>query len=280
MFLGEIKPEILVTIINNLTTRFLVTMKETQVFRFRLPKPKTDVGMAFLGHQDSKAPIMNDSKVGVFGKDSGVPNRKRLIIKFRIPNPKAKTETTTVPLKNNHQDFKPINKNSGYRERVRKLLTEVFSSVSSETDESISPSIDPVQVATSVESVMFERIGWSNTIKKAYYQSILFNLKDPKNPDLRRKVLLGEIKPESLVTMSAEEMASHKRQSENIQIQLKRLKRCVHDADEEEKATTDMFQCSRCRERKCTYYQMQTRSADEPMTTYVTCVKCNKHWKV
>ena len=227
------------------------------------------MGMTFLDHQDSKVPIINDSKVRVFGKDPGVPNRKRLIIKFRIPNTKA--------LKNNHQDSKPINKNSGYRERVRKLLTESFSRVSSETDERISASINPVQLAATVEFVMFERIGWSNPIKKTKYQSILFNLKDPKNPDLRRRVLLGEIKPESLVTMSAEEMASHKRQSENIQIQ---LKKCVHDADEEEKATTDMFQCSQCRKRKCTYYQMQTRSADEPMTTYVTCVKCNKRWKV
>nr|POE83144.1 transcription elongation factor tfiis [Quercus suber] len=138
-----------------------------------------------------------------------------------------------VPLKNNHQDFKPINKNSGYRERVRKLLTEVFSRVSFETDESISPSIDPVQVAASVESVMFERIGWSNTIKKAYYQSILFNLKDPKNPDLRRKVLLGEIKPETPVTVSAEEMASHRRQSENIQSVLRAQMFLLPDADPE-----------------------------------------------
>ena len=222
---------------------FFVTMIETQVFKFRLPKPKTDVGMAFLDHQDSKVSIIKENKNGGFGKDSGVPNRKRLIIKFRIPNPKD--------LKNNHQDSKPINKNSGYRERVSKLLTEAFSRVSSEIDESISPSIDPVQMAALVESVMFERIGWSNPIKKTKYQSVLFNLNDPKNPDLRRKVLLGEIKPESLVTMSAEEMASHKRQSENIQIQLKRLKRCV-----------------------------QTQSADEPMTTYVTCVKCNKRWKI
>ena len=159
-------------------------------------------------------------------------------------------------------------------------MQEAFSRVSSETDVSISPAIDPVQVAVSVESAMFERIGWSNLIKKANYQSILFNLKDPKNPDLRRKVLPGEIKPKSLLTMSVEQMASQKRQRHNIQIQLKSLKRCMHDADEEEKATTDMFQCSRCRERKCTYYQMQTRSADEPMTTYVTCCKCNKRWKV
>ena len=36
-------------------------------------------------------------------------------------------------------------------------------------------------------------------------------------------------------------------------------------------ATTDQFKCSKCHQRKCTYYQMQTRSADEPMTTFVTC---------
>ncbi|KAK7833676.1 transcription elongation factor tfiis [Quercus suber] len=175
---------------------------ETEVLKFRLPKPVTDVGMAFLDHQNSKVPIINDSKGGGFEKDSGVPNRKRLIIKIR------KTETTTVPLKNNCQDSKPITKTSGYRERVRKQLQEAFSRVSSETNESISPAINPVQVAVSVESALFERIGWSNPIKKANYQSILFNLRDPKNPDLRRKVLLGEIKPETLVTMSAEEMAN------------------------------------------------------------------------
>lgn len=30
-------------------------------------------------------------------------------------------------------------------------------------------------------------------------------------------------------------------------------------------ATTDQFQCGKCRQRKTTYYQMQTRSADEPV---------------
>ena len=130
MFLGEEEG----TIYHHQQSQLhIVIMTETQVLKFRLPKPETDVGMAFLGHQDSKAPIINDSKVGVFGKDSGVPNRKRLIIKFRIPNPTAKTETTTVPQKNNHQDVKPINKNSSYRGRFRKLLTEAFSRVSFET---------------------------------------------------------------------------------------------------------------------------------------------------
>ena len=30
---------------------------------------------------------------------------------------------------------------------------------------------------------------------------------------------------------------------------------------------------------KCTYYQLQTRSADEPMTTFVTCINCGNRWK-
>ena len=34
----------------------------TEVLKFRLPKPETDVGMAFLDHQDSKVPIINDNK--------------------------------------------------------------------------------------------------------------------------------------------------------------------------------------------------------------------------
>ena len=36
---------------------------------------------------------------------------------------------------------------------------------------------------------------------------------------------------------------------------------------------------NKCRTYKTTYYQLQTRSADEPLTTFVTCLKCNKRWK-
>ena len=40
-----------------------------------------------------------------------------------------------------------------------------------------------------------------------------------------------------------------------------------------------VFKCGRCKSKKTTYYQMQTRSADEPMTTFVTCLECEKRWK-
>tara|TARA_Y100000389_G_scaffold201441_1_gene244179 strand:+ start:831 stop:1337 length:507 start_codon:yes stop_codon:yes gene_type:complete len=44
-------------------------------------------------------------------------------------------------------------------------------------------------------------------------------------------------------------------------------------------AATDTFTCRKCKSNKCTYYQMQTRSADEPMTTFVSCLSCGNRWK-
>ena len=44
-------------------------------------------------------------------------------------------------------------------------------------------------------------------------------------------------------------------------------------------ANIEMF-CRSCKKKsKCDYYQVQTRSADEPMTTFVTCLECDTRWK-
>ena len=40
-----------------------------------------------------------------------------------------------------------------------------------------------------------------------------------------------------------------------------------------------LFKCGKCKSTKTDYYQLQTRSADEPMTTYVTCRGCGHRWK-
>lgn len=40
-----------------------------------------------------------------------------------------------------------------------------------------------------------------------------------------------------------------------------------------------LFKCNRCKSQKTVYYQLQTRSADEPMTTFVTCLNCDTRWK-
>lgn len=47
----------------------------------------------------------------------------------------------------------------------------------------------------------------------------------------------------------------------------------------EVKNTEGFFTCARCKSKKTSYYQLQTRSADEPMTTFVTCHQCDRNWK-
>ncbi len=58
----------------------------------------------------------------------------------------------------------------------------------------------------------------------------------------------------------------------------KEMKREARMLEVDKSMATDMFRCSKCGKRQCTYYEMQTRSADEPMTIFVRCLNCGKRW--
>jgi transcription elongation factor S-II len=134
-----------------------------------------------------------------------------------------------------------------------------------------------VTLACEIELAMHASLDGVSAKYKSKYMQLSFNLKDPKNPDLRRKVVLGEITPAELISASPEELASDAKKEENQRIREKKLFDSAPSSVK--RATTDQFQCGKCRQRKCTYYQMQTRSADEPMTTFVQCTNCNNAWK-
>ncbi|KAJ6992157.1 transcription elongation factor TFIIS-like [Populus alba x Populus x berolinensis] len=126
----------------------------------------------------------------------------------------------------NKPSKEPVKCDDALRGKVRSILVESLTRVANETEAGLRRAVssrDPICVAADVESVMFQKMGAFNGAKTVKYRSVLFNLKDPKNPDLRRKVLLGQIKPEKLVTMTSEEMASNHRQFENAQIRIKSL---------------------------------------------------------
>ena len=44
-------------------------------------------------------------------------------------------------------------------------------------------------------------------------------------------------------------------------------------------STTDVFKCSKCKKKRCQVAQKQTRSGDEPATTFVTCLECGHSFK-
>ncbi|KAJ0040491.1 hypothetical protein Pint_27129 [Pistacia integerrima] len=131
---------------------------------------------------------------------------------------KIKIKPSKEPCKYCEEEQKASFKcNNASRDKVREILLEALRKVAGEVDEETKKRVkacDPVGVAVSTETEMFKKMGLYNGANKLKYRSIMFNIKDPNNPDLRRKILLGEVKPERLINMSVEEMASDKRQCE------------------------------------------------------------------
>ncbi|GJP29272.1 hypothetical protein CLOM_g2661 [Closterium sp. NIES-68] len=168
------------------------------------------------------------------------------------------------------------------RDRPREAVLQALCLVAGEVDgeeEQRAREVDVAAVAVEVETELWRKYGNTKDLKdyKNKFRSISFNLKDPSNPDLRRRVLLGDVSAVDLAVMPPEEMASDARRRENDEVKKKKTWEAMRG--QTVGATTDMFKCGKCGQRKTTYFQMQTRSADEPMTTYVTCLHCQNRWK-
>jgi len=102
-------------------------------------------------------------------------------------------------------------------------------------------------------------------------RSIILNLKE----ELIDQIKNGIIKPHVVAFMTHQELSPEKWKA-LIEAKAKRDK---NKFETNIAAATDTFTCRKCKSNKCTYYQMQTRSADEPMTTFVTCIDCGNRWK-
>ncbi|XP_072535918.1 transcription elongation factor A protein 3 isoform X9 [Salminus brasiliensis] len=132
-------------------------------------------------------------------------------------------------------------------------------------------------MAAEIEDHIYQEIKATDMKYKNRVRSRISNLKDPKNPNLRKNVLGGAIELSRIATMTAEEMASD---------ELKQLRNVLtqeaireHQMAKTGGTTTDLLQCGKCKKKNCTYNQVQTRSADEPMTTFVLCNECGNRWK-
>jgi transcription elongation factor S-II len=104
-----------------------------------------------------------------------------------------------------------------------------------------------------------------------HLRSIISNLKK----DIIKQIEDGSVKPHVVAFMTHQELCPEKW---NKLIDAK-SKRDKNKFETNIAAATDVFTCRKCKGNQCTYYQMQTRSADEPMTTFVTCLLCSSRWK-
>lgn len=103
-------------------------------------------------------------------------------------------------------------------------------------------------------------------------RTIYINL---KNKDILALLQSKELLPQSFASMTHQEM-NPKRWNELLE---QKMKRDANKFTTNIQASTDMFTCKKCKSKRCTYYELQTRSADEPATIFVTCLDCGKNWK-
>lgn len=115
---------------------------------------------------------------------------------------------------------------------------------------------------------------WSNPAFKDLYlaklKTVFFNLRT--NAELRERI---KGCPQSIAFMTPQEMNP----AQWAHLTEQKMKRDKYLTTQTMKSTTDVYTCFKCKKNECTYYQLQTRSADEPMTTFVTCVNCESRWR-
>jgi transcription elongation factor S-II len=170
-----------------------------------------------------------------------------------------------------------INMDNVIREQMITLFTELI-------DESKATKLELGIFDHSVELSKERSIvhSWDNKLFKHIYinkcRSIFTNLKSDsyiKNVELKKKVVTNKIDITELPKMSFQQLfPEHWKKMMDEKFKRDKL---LYEYQPE--AMTDQFKCGRCKERKCSYYELQTRSADESMTIFITCICCGNRWK-
>jgi transcription elongation factor S-II len=181
--------------------------------------------------------------------------------------------TPSTPAANSNPDFEqkiPQTKDKT-RDWGRKKLALGLLTGTQDEDKAIS-------LGVAIENALLEHYSSSESKEyKGQLKSIGFNLADKNNKDFCDMVLSGEYTPQQLVTMESKLMASKEMQDERKRLLDERIAEST--THEPKPIKSSLYRCGKCKQNQCSYYQMQTRSADEPMTTFVTCHNCGNRWK-
>lgn len=114
--------------------------------------------------------------------------------------------------------------------------------------------------------------------KNRYVQKaigIVCCLKNPQNKRLLDQFESGELTFHELVYSHPYELCPWIYEKIFDELAIKQIRR----EDVQQIASDGQFKCGKCKSKAVTYTQLQTRSADEPMTTFFLCTNCGGRWK-
>jgi DNA-directed RNA polymerase subunit M/transcription elongation factor TFIIS len=167
---------------------------------------------------------------------------------------------------------------------IRQKIAEVIQSIFAERlDDSEEPSLESIIFAVSYEAATKNdvRKSWGNTQFQDCYLANARRIIGNLNPNsyiqnkslweryVAKELTLTQIAKQNFYELFPEQwekLVDHQAKCERIQL------------EGDFSRATEKWQCNGCKMRKCTYYELQTRSADEPMTIFIHCLNCGKRW--
>eukprot|EP01062_Namystynia_karyoxenos_P042716 TRINITY_DN31290_c0_g1_i15.p1 TRINITY_DN31290_c0_g1~~TRINITY_DN31290_c0_g1_i15.p1 ORF type:complete len:588 (+),score=180.53 TRINITY_DN31290_c0_g1_i15:1084-2847(+) len=185
------------------------------------------------------------------------------------------------------------------QQQIRKITDALEQAAPDGTRVEPVPGLDPEKQAELLGAIAGEIVRAIEEVKEGgvaardrqrrAFSRIKTNLGDPLNTELRERVIYfytrnapaGSVSASKLVNDMAlrapHELANPEKRKERGDQLTWSTKAMQSDFTKPQE--TEQFKCSGCGKRRTTYFQMQTRSADEPMTTFVSCLVCGKNWK-
>lgn len=199
----------------------------------------------------------------------------------RIPKPKRTNKK--IPAWWSIQEFTHTddsNPKSPFRQIGMKRISTFLPSLSVEEQEGLEKGI--FRFCLDDAKRKHVRAVWENSEFQTLYdiqiRRILSNM-DAKsyvgNARLLERFKDGEFKIWEIPYMTYQDLCPEKW----VELSEREMKREARMLEVDTSMATDMFRCSRCGKRQCTYYEQQTRSADEPMTIFIRCINCSKQWR-
>jgi len=169
-----------------------------------------------------------------------------------------------------------------YRSHALKYLTKTLGSVLSSQDlVKLEVAILQSAMTDSTNKQVFKHFD-NSLFQTVYMQSLrrfVGNL-DPnsyvKNAFLLKKIIQKDLTIDNLATMNIMDYSP----TLYTELNDRMLLREKQQLEGNKALATDLFKCGRCHKRECTYYELQTRSADEPMTKFISCLNCGNHWRM
>jgi len=138
---------------------------------------------------------------------------------------------------------------------------------------------DTTELAAEIETALNNDLNDKEYLSQA--RAVLFNLKDKKNHMFGFKLSVGAIKPADVPKLTANDMASDAKNAERQKFKSDAMAAIDQDwaMKNGQIRISGLFTCGKCKGTQTTYFQMQTRSSDEPMTTFASCLQCGNRWK-